>query len=116
MSIGTQIEVETLLNDLARHCVRISLAPGDKLRLSAKGKPPVELLERLRAVKPQVVAVLRQQAPAQAAQWWESGAICWHCSGMARCHCITCDTGVLESQTGPCKICRGSGRLPETVQ
>lgn len=61
MSVAAQIEVETLLEDLSRHSVRISLAPGNNLKLSGKGKPPEELLERLRVVKPLVVEVLRQQ-------------------------------------------------------
>ena len=63
MSTGAEVEVETLLDELARRGIQIELGPDDKLKLSGKGKPPAELLERLREAKPRVVAVLRRQTP-----------------------------------------------------
>lgn len=63
---------------------------------------------------------LVETAPAlcpQSPQWWEPGAVCWHCSGAGRCGCVVCDVGVaLDLQPGLCAICCGSGHVPARVQ
>jgi hypothetical protein len=49
MSTDAEVEVETMLDELARRGIRIELGPDDKLKVSGRGKRPAELLESLRA-------------------------------------------------------------------
>src|SRR5262252_7761504 len=54
---------------------------------------------------------------APAPQWWEPGAVCWHCKGTRNCRCIVCDIGgPLGLRAGPCVRCGGSGIVPEKPQ
>jgi hypothetical protein len=58
-----------LLEQARRYGVEIR-AKGDKLKLKAPKAPPPDLLERLRASKPAILAALSEPAPAWSADNW----------------------------------------------
>ncbi len=56
-------EVETLIAEIERRGIRLELSPdGEKVKAFGRGEKPTELLESLKAHKPQVVEYLREKS------------------------------------------------------
>jgi TubC N-terminal docking domain len=58
---GSVLSAANLIREASRHGVWVGLN-GDKLALRAPAKPPDELIARLKANKPYIIALLRNAA------------------------------------------------------
>lgn len=124
-----------ILSELERRGVQLE-AHGDRLRFRPVEAVSPDLLETLRARKPEILRLLAQSqvetggtgkgkcharvrgqdAVAETAQV----EVCWHCHGEKVCRCALCAVPAPQMRwaKGQCRACLGTGRLawPERVQ
>lgn len=81
------------------------VAVGDDLVIWPASKVPPELKERLRAAKPEILAVLAPPIPAQPVE----PAQCAHCQGKGDCSCGACNLRRTDKAV-PCSMCRRQER------
>ena len=66
--------VDALLAQAQHYHVRLSAA-GDRLRWRAPDDPPLDFLERLRELKPEVIKALTRNEPKVLSHWWKCIAL-----------------------------------------
>jgi len=134
--------VADILEELSRRGVAVRL-DGETIRLRPRSALDDALLARVRAHKPEILAVLSARPDTcsstcyevEPGKWihhpWdgcktcltpspempprEVESVCWHCNGERACSCGTC-WNLVAGGPGDCAACKGIGKVWQWLQ